>query len=55
MRDVELYSCRLCNRALGRAKFSKRDIDKFHQGSVKSMRCVECKFSAALNDKRSEE
>ena len=55
IRDTELYSCRQCVRELGRLKFGKEDINNFQRGSLKSMRCTECKFSAALNDKRSDE
>ena len=55
LRDVKLYSCRLCARKLGRLKFGKEDMKHFQRSSQKSMRCTACKFAAALNDKRSDE
>ena len=49
LKDVRMYTCRLCKRELGRAKFAKPDIDDFQRGSVQSMKCTECKFSAAIS------
>ena len=49
IRDTELYTCRLCHRALGRAKFGTKDMNNLQQGMLKSLRCTECKFSAAIS------
>jgi len=45
IRDTKLYSCRLCNRALGRAKFCTIDMNKFQQGLLRSLQCTECKVA----------
>ena len=50
--DQNLYHCCKCDTHLGRAKFSKTDMNHFQQRSGKSLQCTNCKRSAAISDKR---
>ena len=49
IRDTELYSCRLCNRVLGMAKFCANDMKNFQQGRLRVLRCTECKLSGTMS------
>ncbi len=41
--DPEFYSCSKFQRALGRGKFSKTDMNHLQQRSSKSLQCADCK------------
>ena len=49
IRDTKLYSCRLCNRVLGRAKFCAAEMKNFQQGRLRVLRCTECKLSGTMS------
>ena len=46
VRDVNLYSCHLCTRELGRLKFAKKDMENFLERKTPPLRCTDCKLRA---------